>query len=107
MFSKKRKIDSNGRLVIPTFGTFYLDLKEGSKVEIFIKKGKIHIRKFDEVKFENNPELCDYTGLVRSLDALRRVVIPSEYLEILHMHKDMVVSVLYMPSEDSDIILSI
>lgn len=74
-----RKLDKSGRITIPRWyrKTFHLD--KGSLVEITIEKGSINIKPF---KWENI-QAKEFVGIVRRLDNGGRIVIPSEYLEIL------------------------
>lgn len=79
----QRKIDKAGRLRIPDCYFKQLEMHEYQEIEITIEYGKICIKKFER----GNIDLKPYVGIVRTLDELYRVSIPSEYLKLLGIMK--------------------
>lgn len=77
----QRKIDHLRRILIPINLFKELEFSERQKVELSIEYGELFIRKFQEENWQTRP----FVGLVRSIDALHRVVIPAEYLQLLEI----------------------
>ncbi len=49
MFSEIRDIDPAGRVVIPSGARKFLELNPGDKVQVFVEKGTVIVRKLSEV----------------------------------------------------------
>lgn len=49
MYSEVRDIDPAGRVVIPSGVRKHLDLKPGDKVQVYVDKGMVVVRKLDEI----------------------------------------------------------
>ena len=105
MLFNNQKIDSLGKLSLPTFIVSDLELIEGSNIELFITGGKLHIRKFDEIKYKNNPLLFKSKGTIFTLDNLKRVPIPNEFLDILEIKPNQLISLFYDSSKNPEIIV--
>ncbi len=78
-----RKFDALGRLVIPAKICHELQFEKSQKVEITIEYGKICIKKYKQRDIQKVP----YLGIIRALDSLNRVVIPSEYVRVCKIEK--------------------
>lgn len=78
-----RSLDSLGRVVIPNEFFKELELSPAQEMEITIEYGEICIKKFQSEDFKSRP----FVGFVRKLDVLHRVVIPSEYLNLLEIER--------------------
>lgn len=79
----ERKLDNLGRIVIPKSFFRKLNFSEWQEVEITIEYGKICVKAYKDDGMEKRP----YVGVVRGLDQLHRLTIPTEYLKILDMEK--------------------
>lgn len=75
----QRKIDSLGRLVIPSKFFKELEFSEGQEVEVFIEHGELSIRKFQRENWQAQP----FVGIVRSIDKCHRICIPIEFFDLL------------------------
>lgn len=74
----KRKLDKLNRICIPIKFFNVLGLSQNQEMEIIFEYGQISIKKF---KRENIQERS-YIGIIRRLDNLHRLVIPTEYLSL-------------------------
>ena len=77
----QKKLDALRRVVIPAEFRKKLLFTELQAVEIAISFGEIHVVKFQEENWQTKP----FLGIVRNLDALGRLCIPSEYLDFLDL----------------------
>ena len=77
----EKKIDSFRRVKIPTCFFKEQNFSERQPLEISIQFGEICIEKFQKETVQTKP----FTGIVRNLDSVHRIVIPSEYLDILDL----------------------
>lgn len=103
MLFNNQKIDSLGKLSLPTFIVSDLELIEGSNIELFITGGKLHIRKFDKKKY--TPLLFKSRGAIFSLDNLKRVPIPTEFLDLLEIRPNQLISLFYDLSKNKEIVI--
>lgn len=76
------KINSLRRVKIPTYLLKELNFSKRQEVEISLQYGKICIRKFENQDLQTRP----FVEIVRNLDPEGRVVIPSEYLNLLEFN---------------------
>lgn len=84
-----RKIDSMRRIAIPSAVFRELGFTMWQEVEIKIEYGTICIRKFDRKNIQER----ECIGIVRNfLDEVHHVVIPVEYLKVLGIEKNTMVS---------------
>lgn len=95
----QRKLDRIGRIVIPKKIFRELNFSEWQDTEITIEYGKICIKAYKEDEIEKRP----YVGIVRSLEQLHRLTIPTEYLKVLGIEKGTYCS---LSIEDEKIIVS-
>lgn len=77
----KKRLDSEGRLVIPIEFLKYLELYPTVDLEIMMVYGEICIKKFDwdEVNLKSRP----FIGVIRSMDRQHRVFVPKNYQRLL------------------------
>ncbi len=78
----RRKLDSLRRLSLPANFLNALNLSKGQATEISIQYGKICIAKFENQDLQTKP----FIGIIRNLDSQDRIVIPSEYINLLQFN---------------------
>lgn len=79
-----RNLDRLGRITIPKQFFEKLAFEQFQKCEITIEYGGICIKAFDGENIETRPNI----GMVRRLDGLFRMSIPSEYREVLGIRRN-------------------
>lgn len=80
----KIKVDSLGRVIIPSMYRHAHNLTPGDSVEIFIEYGSICIKPFEP----ENLNLHRCIAIVRRIDNLNRICIPTEYFTTLGWKKN-------------------
>ena len=75
----QRRLDNKGRITIPISLFRKLGFDDKQLVEITVEYGKICLKKFYKFCIQD----IAFIGIVRPLDAYRRLNIPVDYLKIL------------------------
>lgn len=75
----KRRIDNVGRVCIPSQFINELRLFQNQQVEITVEYGEVCIKKFQRKDLETR----QFVGIVRNLDSLHRISIPTEYIKLM------------------------
>ena len=77
---KRHHMDTLNRIFIPAPLRKQLFLKEKELMEITLQHGQLYLQKFVEEGWKERP----FVGIVRAMDSLGRVCIPTEYCKLLN-----------------------
>lgn len=95
----RRELGKFNRVYIPIKIMRKIGLKKSDEVEMYLKYGRIYIKKFSN----HNWKKRKFIGMIRSLDSSSRLVIPIEYTKLMGLQPNDKIKV-FLQNKDTIII---